>query len=153
MTIYYPTIPRLKERLYIASSGHSILIYCQSSTIPDRPGIASSNTFCHCPDVKRSNCAPKIITMTTCATDTFNDSSSLSAACQVSMFKFHLWVVEARHTAFQVGPGLKKVPAPIQFFFVIVLVSYFQRGWFLKHLVGSFWENFVLVFSNWLRIE
>ena len=116
MTIYYPTIPRLKERLYIASSGHSILIYCQSSTIPDRPGIASSNTFCHCPDVKRSNCAPKIITMTTCATDTFNDSSSLSAACQVSMFKFHLWVVEARHTAFQVGPGLKKVPAPIQFF-------------------------------------
>ena len=86
MTIYYPTIPRLKERLYIASSGHSILIYCQSSTIPDRPGIASSNTFCHCPDVKRSNCAPKIITMTACATDTFNDSSSLSAACQAFDF-------------------------------------------------------------------
>ena len=39
------------------------------------------------------------------------------------------------------GPRFKK-KFHLQFnFFVIVLVSYFQKGWFLNHLMGSFWEK------------
>ena len=46
-----------------------------------------------------------------------------------------------------------KKKVQLQFnFFVIVLVSYFQKGWFWNHLVGSFWKKMVLMFSNGLYL-
>ena len=45
------------------------------------------------------------------------------------------------YTAFQVVPGLEKRSTSNSMFFVIVLVSLFQKGWFLNLFVGSFWEN------------